>query len=82
MNEYAVPTAEVIREFGGQYVVRAPNAEALENGAGLDGYSVVVSKWPDRAAVDQFWASPAYEKLKAARQPLSEAHVLVVEDPS
>ncbi len=79
--EYAAPTAALIARFGGEYVVRAPGVEALEGGL-FDGASTVISKWPDKAAIRRFWDSPEYQALKAARQPLAEAHVMIVEEPA
>lgn len=78
--EYAAPTAALIQRFGGEYVVRGPGVEALEGGL-FDGASTVISRWPDKAAIRQFWDSPEYQALKAARQTLAEAHVMIVEDP-
>lgn len=79
--EYAAPTAALIARFGGEYVVRAPGVEALEGGL-FDGASTVISKWPDKAAIRRFWDSPEYQALKVARQPLAEAHVMIVEEPA
>ncbi|MGE6696176.1 DUF1330 domain-containing protein [Hyphomonas sp. NPDC076900] len=79
--EYAAPTAALISRFGGEYVVRGPGVESLEGGL-FDGASTVISKWPDKAAIRRFWDSPEYQVLKAARQPLAEAHVMIVEDPA
>jgi len=80
LAEYGAPTAKLIAEFGGEYVLRAPGGVSLEGGLG-EGASAVISKWPNRAAIDAFWTSPAYEKLKAVRQPLADAQVMVVEEP-
>lgn len=77
---YAQPAAELVARMGGEYVVRAPGVEALEGGL-FDGQSAVISRWPDRAAIMAFWTSPAYQELKAARQELAEAHVMIVEAP-
>ena len=30
INEYGIPTAKLIGEFGGEYVLRGPGVEALE----------------------------------------------------
>ena len=82
MTEYAMPTAELLARHGGEYLVRAPTSLALENASQIDGFASVISKWPDRAAIEAFWSSPEYQALKAKRMALAEAHVLVVEDPS
>lgn len=81
MTEYAAPTAALIERFGGEYVLRAPGVESLEGGL-FGGASAVISKWADKAAIRRFWESPEYEALKAARQPLADAHVMIVEEPA
>ena len=78
ISEYGMPTAKLIGEFGGEYVLRGPGVESLEGGL-FDGTSAVISKWPSKDAIKAFWNSDAYEKLKAARQPLADAHVMIVE---
>lgn len=79
--DYAAPTARLIETFGGRYIVRTPKTEAIEGGFG-PGYSAVISQWPDRAAIDRFWKSEDYERLKAARAPLADCHIIVLEDPT
>lgn len=81
IHEYGMPTAKLISQFDGEYLVRAPGVKTLEGGL-FDGVSAVISKWPDKAAIDRFWNSPEYETLKAKRQAWAEAHVMVVEDPA
>lgn len=81
MADYAMPTAKLIGEFGGEYILRAPGVESLEGGL-FDGASAVISKWPDKAAIRAFWESEAYAALKAARQAVSDAHVMIVEEPA
>jgi len=78
--EYGAPAGALVKEYGGEYVVRAPGVTALE-GALFEGASAVISRWPDRAAIEAFWNSDAYRKLKAARAPLADCHVMVVEAP-
>jgi uncharacterized protein (DUF1330 family) len=80
IDAYANPTAALIPKFGGQYLVRAPRAEALEGAFG-DGMASVISKWPDRASLDRFYASPEYAPLKAARAGIADCSIVVVEDP-
>lgn len=80
LEDYGAPAAALTAEHGGEYVVRAPGVAALEGGL-FDGHSAVVSRWPDRAAIDRFWTSPEYKKLKAARAGVADCHVMVVEAP-
>ena len=79
--EYAAATAALIGAYGGEYVVRSPKTQTLEGDLG-EGWSCVVSRWPDRAAIDKFWRSPEYEELKEARRPLADCHILIAEDPT
>lgn len=78
ISDYGMPTAQLIGEYGGEYVLRGPGVESLEGGL-FDGTSAVISKWPSKDAIKAFWNSDAYAKLKAARQPLADAHVMIVE---
>jgi uncharacterized protein (DUF1330 family) len=78
VSEYAQPTAKLIASHGGEYVLRAPGVISLEGGFG-DGMSAVISKWPDKAAIEGFWNSPEYKDLKAKRRSVSDAQVMMVE---
>lgn len=80
INEYGAPAAALVAKHGGEYVVRAPGVAAIE-GDLFDGVSGVISKWPNRAAIDAFWSSPEYEELKKVRAPLADCNVMVIEAP-
>ena len=77
LSDYARPAALLGARFGGEYVVRSPKTATLEGPLG-EGWSSVISKWPDRSAVDRFWSSPEYAAMKSARAKLADCHVLVV----
>ena len=81
---YAPAAAKLVTQFGGEYVLRAPGAEALEGAFGakdFGGASVVISKWPDKAAARAFWNSSEYAAAKALREGVAEVQVLLVEGP-
>jgi uncharacterized protein (DUF1330 family) len=78
LERYGKPAAALVAAHGGRYIVRAPGAEVWE-GAGESGRSVVVSEWPDKAAAERFWNCADYAVLKAARAPLADVDVMVVE---
>ena len=77
---YGKAAAELIERFGGQYLLRAPGAECLEGSFG-DGASMVISKWPDRAAAKAFWSSPEYAQAKKLREGLADVQVLLIDGP-
>lgn len=77
---YGKPAADLVAKMGGHYIVRAPGGQLLEGPFG-DGASVVVSQWPNKKAIEAFWNSDAYQKLKAVRQPLADVNVVIVEEP-
>ncbi|MFZ4068991.1 MAG: DUF1330 domain-containing protein [Caulobacterales bacterium] len=78
LERYGKPAAALVAAHGGRYIVRAPGAEVWEGG-GESGRSVVVSEWPDKAAIERFWTCAEYAALKAERGPLADVDVMVVE---
>lgn len=77
---YGAAAAALIPQFGGEYLLRGPGAECLEGEFG-DGASMVISKWPDRAAARAFWNSPEYAEAKKLRAGLADVQVLLIDGP-
>jgi len=77
---YGAAAAALIPQFGGEYLLRGPGAECLEGSFG-EGASMVISKWPDRAAAKAFWNSPEYAEAKKLRQGLADVQVLLIDGP-
>ena len=82
INDYGGPAAALIERFGGRYLVRAPGGVVLEGDDWAEGCSVVVSEWPDLAAIRRFWDSPEYADVKKLRDGLAEVRVMAVEQPA
>lgn len=76
---YGPAAAKLVAQFGGRYVIRAPGAALLE-GEGMDGASVVVSEWPNRAAAEAFWNSAEYAEVRMLRDGLADVQVMLVGD--
>lgn len=77
---YAPAAAALTARFGGEYVLRAPGAEVIEGRH--PGGSVVISKWPDRAAALAFWGSAEYAETRKLREGIAECQVLLVDEAS
>ena len=78
IHGYGAAAGKLVERFGGRYVLRGPGAELLEGDFGA-GASMVVSEWPDKAAVRAFWNSPEYAEAKALRDGIADVQVLVIE---
>ena len=77
---YAPAAAALTESFGGEYVLRAPGAEVIEGEH--PGGSVVISKWPDRAAALAFWESAEYAEARKLREGIADCQVLLVDEAS
>lgn len=77
---YGQAAGALVEKFGGRYILRGPGAKLLE-GAWGDGASMVISEWPDRAAIDAFWNSPEYAKARKLRENIADVQVLVIDAP-
>jgi len=74
---YAREAAALVEAFGGEYLVRAPGIDILEGEH--PGGSLVISKWPDKAAALAFWHSPEYAQAKKLREGVADCQVLLIE---
>ncbi len=74
---YAREAAALVEAFGGEYLVRAPGIDILEGEH--PGGSLVISKWPDKAAALAFWHSPEYAQAKKLREGIADCQVLLIE---
>jgi len=74
---YTAETPGVIQQYGGRFVVRGGNPEALEGE--LASRRVVLIEFPDKAAAKRFYASPEYQKILPLRQVCSTGRVTLLE---
>ncbi len=81
LGGYARAAGALVERMGGTYLVRAPGAAVLE-GEGRDGGSVVVSQWPDMAALRAFWDGPDYARIRPLRDGIAECQVFAVDSPA
>jgi uncharacterized protein (DUF1330 family) len=65
-RQYAARAAEVVRQYGGSYLVRGPAAQQVE-GDLYAGRTVIVSRFPTLEAARAFYESPEYAELKPLR---------------
>ncbi|QBY04569.1 DUF1330 domain-containing protein [Thalassotalea sp. HSM 43] len=81
-SQYTQLVPELVRQFGGEYLVMDSNADLLEK-AGFMALeaselgSIVVSKWPDVDAAKTFWHSAQYQQAKQLRQGCGEFNVIL-----
>ncbi|MCB2106508.1 MAG: DUF1330 domain-containing protein [Rhodobacteraceae bacterium] len=59
--EYVKLSAELLKKFDSEYIIRGP-AESVLEGDVFKGASVVVSKWPSLEKAKEFWNSEEYQK--------------------
>lgn len=60
-------SAQILAKYGAEYVARGPAKTVLEGGC-LEGRAVVVSKWPPFDAIEEFFHSEDYQKVKPLRE--------------
>lgn len=77
-KKYAVAAADLVAEFGGEYIVRAKPPLSLE-GNWPDRKKLVISKWASERQALAFWNSSEYAKIKKLRLGTAKVHVTLFE---
>ena len=80
VDGYAKAAAKIVADRGGKYVIRAPGMEVLE-GSLQPGASVVISEWPDKQSIVDFFNSPEYQEAKKLREGVADCEIAIVEAP-
>jgi uncharacterized protein (DUF1330 family) len=76
LAEYRKGAGPVVRRHGGELIGRSNAPECL-HGEGAD--SVVVFRFPDRAAVDAWLADPDYQPLKRIRDQAVDMNLMLID---
>ncbi len=77
LEEYRRVNAELVRSFGGRFLVRGGRHEVLE-GDWHPGRLVII-EFPDVEAARKWYDSPEYAPLRAQRQEHAETDMVLVE---
>lgn len=75
-SDYAAHTAEVIKIWGGEFLVRAGTGDIMEGSS--RGRSTVI-QFPSYAEALNCWQSEAYQKAKTYREGAAELDVVIIE---
>jgi uncharacterized protein (DUF1330 family) len=76
-DRYRAQTPAAVERYGGRFVVRGGDPEALEGGSRPE--RVVVLEFPDRAQAKRFYDSPEYRAILPLRLAASEGSLLLVD---
>jgi len=74
---YAAQTPGVIQQYGGRFVVRGGNPEALEGD--LVSSRMVLLEFADKAAARRFYDSPEYQRILPLRFAASRGRVALLD---
>ena len=78
LNDYAKAASKLVEQFGGRYLVKSAGCDVLEGTADSTN-SVVISEWPDRQSIHDFWHSSEYQALRQLRDDAADCSVIVVD---
>ena len=78
-KEYMANVPSMVREFGGEYVVRSSVIEQVE-GQGELPDQVVILRFPSIEVIRSFMAHPPYAPYRVARIAATKTDILAIED--
>jgi len=78
---YARVVPDLVKRFGGRYVIRGSGGLFVEGGW-CDSPSALVSEWPSREQALCFWNSPEYDAAKKLREGTGRFQVLLIDSPA
>lgn len=78
-RDYKRAVAPLIERFGGRYLARAARGTAMEGRETTGVWHLV--EFPDLEAVDAFWGSPEYARLRPLREGSVEVRAVRIDPP-
>lgn len=78
-KHYAAKAAELVIEFGGEYLARGTGESQCLEGNWPEETRLVISKWPSMERARAFWNSERYNEIKKMRQDNSTVRVRLIE---
>jgi uncharacterized protein (DUF1330 family) len=79
-EEYRSKVAPMIAKFGGRYVTRGGSHKVLEeDNAVWQPDRVVIIEFPDKAALDAWYAAPEYQPLIALRRAAAKDMLITLD---
>lgn len=78
LAEYRKGAAPIVRGFGAELIGRSNAPECLH---GQSADSVILFRFPDRAAIDAWLKDPEYAKLKPLRDRAADITLLLIDAP-
>lgn len=81
LKDYAAQSAELIKKFGGSYVVRGKPANIL-SGENWQRQVLIVTQFPSRENAEAFWNSDEYQKIKPMREGTGIYDIGIFESPT
>ena len=76
---YKAAVPEIIARYGGEYLVRAGTASALEGAAPAGRWHIIA--FPDEAAAHAYWDSDEYRATAPLRKGAADVRAVLVSPP-